>query len=67
MHGETSRTRSYRIFYALMRPLAPALDAFAPRYVTTTERVGKAMLNVTRRGFPKPILENDDINAAAES
>jgi len=33
-----------------------------PNYVTTTECVGRAMLNVTKRGFPKPVLENRDIN-----
>jgi hypothetical protein len=33
--------------------------------VTDTERVGRAMLNVYRRGFAKRVLENPDINAAA--
>jgi uncharacterized protein YbjT (DUF2867 family) len=65
MHGETSRTRVYRIFYAVTRPVMPAIAALAPRHVTTTERVGRAMLAVARYGFPKAILENDDINAAA--
>jgi hypothetical protein len=32
------------------------------KYVTTTECVGRAMLNVTERGFPNPVLENRDIN-----
>ena len=31
MHGVTSRTRSYRILYAVTRPLMPALGALAPR------------------------------------
>jgi hypothetical protein len=30
--------------------------------VTTTECVGRAKLHVTKRGFPKPVLENRDIN-----
>jgi hypothetical protein len=42
----------------------PALEALAPRYVTTTERVGRAMLNVARGGFGKAVLENADINVA---
>jgi uncharacterized protein YbjT (DUF2867 family) len=61
----TSRTRSYRILYAIAWPLVPLIAAIAPRHVTTTERVGRAMLNVARRGFDKTILENDDINRAA--
>jgi len=66
MHGITSRTRSYRILYAVVRPLVPVLEALASKYVTTTERVGRAMLNVARRGYGKAVLENDDINAAAK-
>jgi hypothetical protein len=33
-----------------------------PRYVTTTEKLGRAMLIVAKRGAPKPVLENSDIN-----
>jgi hypothetical protein len=33
-----------------------------PRYVTTTECVGRAMLNVIRHGAPKRHLENQDID-----
>jgi uncharacterized protein YbjT (DUF2867 family) len=63
-HGITSRTRAYRYFYALIRPLAPLLKALFPRHVTDTERVGRAMLNVARHGSPKAILENADMDAA---
>ena len=30
------------------------------------EKVGRAMLNVARKGFDKQVLESDDINRAAE-
>jgi hypothetical protein len=30
--------------------------------VTTTEQMGRAMLAVARRGYPKSILETVDIN-----
>jgi hypothetical protein len=30
--------------------------------VTTTERVGRAMIQVARHGVPKAVLENADIN-----
>ena len=45
-----------------MRPLYPLWKTPLPNYVTTTECVGLAMLSVTKRGFPKPVLENRDIN-----
>ncbi len=66
MHGITSRTRSYRVLYAIFRPLVPVVMALFPGQVTTTEKIGRAMLNVARRGAPKRILDTSDINAAAE-
>ena len=63
MHGITSKTRLYRVAYAITRPLWPWLDATFPQYVTTTERLGRAMLRVAREGFVKPILESRDINS----
>ncbi|MGZ8829741.1 MAG: epimerase [Thermoanaerobaculia bacterium] len=62
LHGVTSRTMLYRIFYAFTRPLFPLLKALFPRFVTTTERVGRAMIEVARHGPSKAILETDDIN-----
>ena len=34
-----------------------------PRYVTTTEQIGRAMLAVARHGAPKVLLDPADINA----
>jgi hypothetical protein len=62
LHGIRTKTRWYGAAYALMSPLYPLLKMLFPNYVTTTECVGRAMLNVTKRGFPKPVLENRDIN-----
>ena len=61
--GITSKTRAYRVLYALFGPLFPALRALFPKYVTTTEEVGRAMLEVAKHGAPKPVLENQDIGA----
>jgi uncharacterized protein YbjT (DUF2867 family) len=61
LHGVRTKTRWYGAVYAVARPFYPLLRLF-PNYVTTTECVGRAMLNVTKRGFPKPVLENRDIN-----
>ena len=64
MHGIVSRTRFLRVLYAIVGPLYPLWRRLFPRYVTTTERIGRAMLAVARRGAPKRILENADIDAA---
>jgi|SRR5450432_961543 len=64
LHGITSRTASYRVLYAILRPFVPSITALFPKQVTTTERVGRAMLAVARDGHPKAILENADIDAA---
>jgi uncharacterized protein YbjT (DUF2867 family) len=65
VYGVESRTRAYRVFYVLTAPVLPALLKVFPRYVTTTERIGRAMLRLASEGFPKRILETADINAAA--
>ncbi|WP_283816351.1 hypothetical protein [Bradyrhizobium genosp. L] len=33
-----------------------------PAYMTTSEQLGRAMLKVVRDGYPKPVLESEDIN-----
>jgi uncharacterized protein YbjT (DUF2867 family) len=63
LHGITSRTRSYRVLYAIFRPLGPLVKALFPRHVTTTEQVGRAMLKVAKQGAAKPVLESEDILA----
>jgi uncharacterized protein YbjT (DUF2867 family) len=62
LHGIRTKTRWYGAVYAVMRPFYPVLKALFPNYVTTTECVGRAMLNVAKRGFPSPVVENRDIN-----
>lgn len=41
--------------------LYPVWKAVLPKYVCRLEEVGRAMINVTRRGFSKKVLENADI------
>jgi len=62
MHGERSKTTLYRIFYVVAKPLIPLLKRLLPRYVTTTEQIGKAMIAVAETGAPTAILETEDIN-----
>ena len=63
MHGVTSKTRLYRVIYALGGPFWSALHKMFPQAITTTEQVGLAMLRVAKEGAPKRILETRDINA----
>lgn len=64
--GVRSRTTLYNVIYAVLGPLYPILRRLAPSYVTTTDRVGRAMINVVRHGAPASVLENRDINRLAE-
>jgi uncharacterized protein YbjT (DUF2867 family) len=67
LHGIRSKTQSYRVMYALTSPILPLLRWLLPQYVTTTERLGRAMIHVAQSGYPKRILESRDINQAAIS
>lgn len=66
LHGIKSRTLAYRALYTGLAPLLPALRALAPGQVTTTERLGRAMIEAAANGAPKSVLETRDINALAE-
>jgi hypothetical protein len=66
LHGIKSRTGWVRGLYAVVGPIYPLLKMVAPRSVTTTEGMGRAMIEVAKNGWPNPILEAPEINAAAE-
>jgi uncharacterized protein YbjT (DUF2867 family) len=61
-HGVRSKTRLYQAFYTVLGPLLPWLVKVAPKYGTSTEQVGRAMLQLAKRGAPKAVFENVDIN-----
>ena len=63
LHGIRSKTAWVQAGYVVAAPLLSLLNRIAPKYVTTTEQVGRAMIGVARDGFPKPVLESEDINA----
>jgi uncharacterized protein YbjT (DUF2867 family) len=63
LHGIRSKTTLYNAAYAVIWPFVPLLRLFFREHMTTTERVGKAMLRVAREGAPKRVLENVDIDA----
>lgn len=64
LHGITSRTRLYRVLYAVMGVLFPIARLVAPAHMLTTESLGRAMLAIAKHGAPKTVLESPDINAA---
>ena len=65
LHGITSKTGLYRVLYAVASPLVPVAKRIWPRWITSTEQVGRAMIQAAGGGSPKVFLENEDINALA--
>ena len=63
LHGIRSKTAWYQAAYVVAAPVLTLLNRIAPKYVTTTEQVGRAMIKVARDGYPRPVLESEDINA----
>lgn len=59
--GIRSKTGVYQGVYTAMRPVLPLLLRMFPKHVTTTEQLGRAMLAVAKRGYPKQVLEAADI------
>jgi hypothetical protein len=63
LHGIESRTKIYRAMYAVMAPLYPIWKTLLPKYVTTTEELGRAMIAIAKRGAAKHLLESADIGS----
>ena len=66
LHGIRPKSRTYRLLYAVLWPLLYLAKAVAPNSVTTTERVGRAMIRVAMDGGPMPILNTREINRLGE-
>jgi uncharacterized protein YbjT (DUF2867 family) len=62
LHGVRSKTAWVQAIYVATSPLLTLLTRVAPQYMTTSEQLGRAMIKVTRDGYPKPVLESEDIN-----
>ena len=62
LHGIRSKTGWVQAIYVAAAPLLSLLHRLAPAYMTTTEQVGRAMIKVARDGYPKPVLESEDID-----
>ncbi len=66
LNGVRSKTPSYRILYSLSKPLMPILSLVFPKMITTTARLGRAMLAVAKNGAEKKILRTPDFDKLAE-
>lgn len=62
MRGIKSKTPLYQGIYNVISPFYGLLRRM-PKYVTTTIILGKAMIGVTLKGYPKKVLESLDINS----
>jgi uncharacterized protein YbjT (DUF2867 family) len=65
LHGIRSKVGWYNGIYAALSWTYPLLRRVFPGMVTSTEEIGRAMIAVARKGFPKRILETADIHVAA--
>jgi hypothetical protein len=53
--------------YVIAKPLYPLARRIWPNQLTTSEAIGRAMVNIAADGWPTQILDPRDINAAAAS
>ncbi|MHA6758959.1 NAD-dependent epimerase/dehydratase family protein [Streptacidiphilus sp. PAMC 29251] len=65
MDAVVSRTRLYRIAYAITGPLIPLLKRLAPNAVNDNRQIGRAMLAVAASGPETRVFSPKDINTLA--
>jgi uncharacterized protein YbjT (DUF2867 family) len=63
LHGVRSKTPLYDAAIVVLKPVLGLAYRWWPHRVTTTEKLGRAMLAVARKGAPKVVLDPADINA----
>lgn len=63
MKGVRSKTAWYQVVYSIAAPVYPLLHRLFPQISTTTEGLGRAMIEVAINGYARPILYSRDINA----
>ena len=63
LHGVRSKTGWVNAIYVVAAPLLSYLARTSPKFMTTSEQLGRAMIKVARDGYRKPVLESEDINA----
>ena len=63
--GVRSKTGWYQAFYNLFNPFYPLFELVFARWVTTTEKHGRAFIEVAATGCERTILHSKDINRLA--
>ena len=63
--GARSSVPLYRAIYAVLSPLYPILQRLFPGYVTTTETVGRALVEAAAADAAARVLHSREINALA--
>ncbi len=66
LDGIRSKTRLYQAIYSTIGPFYPLLRRVAPRHVTTTANLGRALIRVAANGYRERVLHSHDINALAD-
>jgi|SRR5579862_3053664 len=67
MRGVSSRLRSMRWFYAVAAPFYPLLQKMVGRWVTSTDLLAAAMLQLAMAGHSKKILNTGELNEVAKN
>lgn len=62
LHGVRSKVGWINTVYVICAPILGYFHRAWPQYMTTSEQLGRAMIKVARDGYPKKILESEDIN-----
>ena len=64
-HGVKSKSKWKRWSYSAFGWMYPLWKLVMPKYVTTSDELGRAMIQVAKHGAPKTILETRDLRALA--
>ncbi|MCL6605026.1 MAG: NAD(P)H-binding protein [Paenibacillus sp.] len=59
LNGVISKTKMYQFLYDVLRPFYRLLRM--SNSVVTSEQLGRAMLQVVKKGYPSPIIESTEI------
>lgn len=65
MDGIKSKTKAYRVFYAIFGPVLPLAKKMFPKRVTSTQELGRAMIKVAKVGWESWVVEAGDIGGIA--
>ena len=65
LKGVRSKTRWYNLVYIIFKPIYFLLKPFKS-IATDTASLGRAMINVAQKGYPKQVIESRDIYLLSE-